>query len=88
MKNSVLLFLFFPLLSWPETEFQGLEWMEKYIDANGCLPVERLNGSEAKVKSCPKEFSPQIRPKMIGTLRNQDAKNGLCCYDWKTLGNR
>lgn len=88
MKNALFLILFFPLLGWPKAEFQGLEWMQKYRDANGCLPVKRLVGSESKVKVCPKEFSPQIRPKTIGTLRNHDEKEGLCCYDWKTFGNR
>lgn len=88
MKKSVLLILFFPLFGLSETEFQGLEWLEKYRDAKGCIALGRLINSEVKVKECPKEFSPQIRPKMIGTLRNPDTKNALCCYDWKTLGNR
>lgn len=88
MKKSVLLLLFFPLFSSAETEFQGIKWMEKYRDPNGCLPVERLSESEEKFKGCPREFSPQIRPKTIGTLRSQDEKKGLCCYDWKTFGNR
>lgn len=88
MKKATLLIIFFPLWSWAETEFQGIEWLKKYRDANGCIPISRLTESALKVKICPKEFSPQIRPKVIGTIRSHDEKNGLCCYDWKTFGNR
>lgn len=88
MKSAAVLFLFFPVLSWSEQEFQGIEWMEKYLDANGCIAIERLIESKTKVKNCPKEFSPQIRPMIVGALRLQDQKKKLCCYTWKTLGNR
>ena len=89
MKKAVILLFLIPMWSLAETEFQGIEWLEKYRDANGCIPIKKLIEPKTVLKECPKEFSPQIRPMMIGTLKlKQNGKSELCCYDWKTYGNR
>ncbi len=73
-------------------EFRGLEWLEKYRDAEGCISLKRL--VEKQELKCPEQFSPQIRPYTLGKLNKEktDTKQKVgkevCCYIWNTFGNR
>lgn len=103
MKVTLLAMLtrFIPLLvvfasapSLASDEFKGLEWLSKYRDGEGCIPLKELLDEAASPKECPKKFEPQIRPLTIGTLNQekttaaQKKKKALCCFDWVTHGNR
>jgi hypothetical protein len=76
------------------SSFKGTEWFSKNLDSQGCLPLKELGEKSDTPEECPEEFSPQIRPMTVGTLdrAKTEAKGkkrgGLCCYSWKTYGNR
>lgn len=87
-------FFSFHLSAMANGEFRGIEWLTKYRDRDGCIPLKQLLEKSVKTKECPKEFEPQIRPLTIGTLNRKetDSKNKIkvefCCFDWRTEGNR
>jgi hypothetical protein len=97
MKSKIIIFTLLLVVSSTlsaKEEFKGLEWLVKYKDADGCIPISQLVEKTNKEQECPKEFSPQIRPMTIGTFNKtkteakRKAKKEVCCFDWKTLGNR
>jgi hypothetical protein len=75
-------------------EFKGLEWLKKYRDSDGCIPLKQLMEESDKAVECPTQFEPQIRPLTIGKLNREktESKNKskfeLCCFEWQTYGNR
>lgn len=96
---SLRLFVFILLchlsIPWASAQdFKGLAWLEKNRDKDGCILLIKLVEDE-KNGECPKEFEPQIRPMTIGKLdvaktQSQRKKSGkeICCFEWKTYGNR
>lgn len=95
MMNVAILMagLFLPSLTFAASEFKGVDWLKKNRDQDGCIPLVRLSDEE-KLDACPREFSPQIRPQIVGTLdrKKTDAKSKdgdrLCCFSWQVHGNR
>jgi hypothetical protein len=70
---------------------RGIEWLDKNRDKDGCVPLFELNDFPGQPKSCPKEFSPDIRPLVVATLDHAKSdrmtkanKKAVCCFTWKT----
>ncbi|MGZ3726849.1 MAG: hypothetical protein ACXWQQ_13675 [Pseudobdellovibrio sp.] len=66
-------------------EAKDLAWLDKNRDAQGCVALSKLTED----KNCPEKIELQIRPLTVGFLKTEKkSPKNICCYDWKTFGNR
>lgn len=71
----------------PQDEvIRDLSWLEKNRDPQGCIRLEKV-AEPAQPKTCPEKIELQIRPLTLGQLRKNSPAQ-ICCYNWKTYGNR
>lgn len=75
------------------TSSEFSDWISENRDQEGCVKLSAFNLK--KGEACPQKFNvPDVRPMVQGTLNKAKtqqrarAEGELCCYDWKTLGNR